>query len=115
MDEWVPADLIHLSDGRGVSLVLRAVEHHEAGRARVRAECLITTDFVSARLETYIPLDDLEEWEEALRRLSAGEDAGWPQGTPTASPEAVNCRPAHELRALSIRPIVILPCVPAGP
>lgn len=80
MDDWVPVDLIHLSDGRDVSLVLRAVERHEARRARIPAECLITTDFVNARLKTDIRLDDLEEWEEALRRLSAGEDAGWPQG-----------------------------------
>ncbi|MFF5184011.1 DUF5959 family protein [Streptomyces sp. NPDC000345] len=81
MDERVPVDLIHLSDGRDVSLVLRAVEYHEAPRARVRAECLITTDFVNARLQTDIRLDHLEEWEEALRCLSAGEDAGWPQGS----------------------------------
>ncbi|MFF3576118.1 DUF5959 family protein [Streptomyces mirabilis] len=81
MDEWVPVDLIHLSDGRDVSLVLRTVERHEAGRARVRAECQIATDFVKARLETNIWLDHLEEWAEALRRLSAGEDASWPQGS----------------------------------
>ncbi|MGD1217064.1 DUF5959 family protein [Streptomyces krungchingensis] len=81
MDEWVPVDLIHLSDGQGVSLVLRAVEPHEPRSARVRAECLITTDFMNARLETNIWLDHLEAWEEALRRLGTGEDAGWPQGT----------------------------------
>ena len=52
MGEWVPVDLIHLSDGRGVSLILRAVERHEARRAQVRAECLITTDFVNACLKT---------------------------------------------------------------
>ncbi|MFF7599585.1 DUF5959 family protein [Streptomyces mirabilis] len=81
MDEWVPVDLIHLSDGQGVSLVLRAVERYEARRARVRAECLISADFMNARLEANIWLDRLEEWEEALRRLSAGEDASWPQGS----------------------------------
>jgi hypothetical protein len=80
MDEWVPVDLIHLSDGRGDSLVLRAVERHEDRRALVRAECLITTDFINARLKTHIWLDDLEEWEEALRLLGAGEDASWPHG-----------------------------------
>ncbi|WP_225833262.1 DUF5959 family protein [Streptomyces sp. NK08204] len=81
MDEWVPVDLIHLSDGRDVSLVLRAVGPHEARRAHVRAECLVTTDFVNARLETSIWLDHLQEWEEALSRLRAGEDASWPQGS----------------------------------
>ncbi|MDX2816535.1 DUF5959 family protein [Streptomyces sp. PA03-5A] len=80
MNEWVPVDLIHLSDGRGVSLVLRAVERHKARRTLVRAECLITTDFMNARLKTNIWLDHLEEWEEALRRLSAGEGAGLPSG-----------------------------------
>lgn len=81
MDEWVPVDLIHLSDGQGVSLVLRVVERHEARHARVRAECLITTDFLTARLATHVSLDHLEEWEEALRCLSAGEDASWPHGS----------------------------------
>ncbi|MFD8079292.1 DUF5959 family protein [Streptomyces sp. NPDC059718] len=81
MDEWVPVDLINLSDGRDVSLVLRAVEPHEALRAWVRAECLIATDFLNARLETRIWLDHLEEWEEALRCLSFGEDASWPKGS----------------------------------
>ncbi|MFD1659876.1 DUF5959 family protein [Streptomyces caeni] len=81
MGEWTPVDLIHLSDGQGVSLVLRAVERYEDRHALVRAECLITTDFVNARLKTSIWLDGLEEWEEALRRLGAGEDASWPQGS----------------------------------
>ncbi|MFE0917107.1 DUF5959 family protein [Streptomyces nigra] len=46
----------------------------------IRAECLIRADFVQARLDTHIWPDLLDEWEEALVRLGAGEGAGWAQG-----------------------------------
>ncbi|MFE0400351.1 MULTISPECIES: DUF5959 family protein [Streptomyces] len=80
MDERAPVDLIHLSDGEDVSLVLRAVGPPGVLLGPIRAECLIRADFVQARLDTHIWPDLLDEWEEALARLGAGEDAGWAQG-----------------------------------
>ncbi|XHM67419.1 DUF5959 family protein [Streptomyces nigra] len=80
MDEQAPVDLIRLSDGQDVSLVLRAVEPPGVRLGPIRAECLISADFVQARLDTHIWPDLLDEWEEALARLGAGEGAGWAQG-----------------------------------
>ena len=81
MEDQAPVDLIHLSDGQDVSLILRAVGPPPSRHGPVPAECLVTADFVTARLETHIWPDLLDEWEEALARLGAGEGAGWPQGS----------------------------------
>ena len=75
MEDQAPVDLIHLSDGQDVSLILRAVGPPPSRHGPVPAECLVTADFVTARLETHIWPDLLDEWEEALARLGADAQA----------------------------------------
>ncbi|TDV46149.1 DUF5959 family protein [Actinophytocola oryzae] len=71
-DEWI--ELIRL-EGEGNSLVVRVAG--DPDDELLTAQLVVTSNFVSGRLETKLFPEDLREWQEALDELDAGYDISW--------------------------------------
>ncbi|HET6860755.1 MAG TPA: DUF5959 family protein [Streptomyces sp.] len=83
MLDVAPMDLVLLEDeeaNRVRVTVLGEYPQEPGGSSRsagLRAEVVVETPFVSGREDLALWSSRLEEWRQALDRLSAGEDAGW--------------------------------------
>ncbi|PZT76075.1 MULTISPECIES: DUF5959 family protein [unclassified Streptomyces] len=75
-----PVDLIHLADPDGDRCVVRVAGRYQpgvlTGHDILRAEVLVSTSFVDARLDLYLFHDDLDSWEQQLSDLGPGRTAG---------------------------------------
>src|SRR5436853_5290700 len=73
-------DLIHLADLEN-SVTVRVLERYMPGvlpwHDFLRAEVLVESEFVTARLELCLAQLDLDSWERALGVLAAGQDVRW--------------------------------------
>ncbi|BDM74172.1 hypothetical protein HEK616_76590 (plasmid) [Streptomyces nigrescens] len=86
MGEPEPVDLIHLADadangdGNGNRCIVRVTGRDQpgvlTGHDTLRAEVLVSTGFLDARLELYLFQRDLSAWEEELERLVPRGNAG---------------------------------------
>ncbi|MFE2559596.1 DUF5959 family protein [Streptomyces sp. NPDC059352] len=78
-----PIDLIRL-EGDGNSVILRITEKGEWKRSAetdaLVGEFLVDTPFVRGTLKTWIFLEDLRQWQQALDSLDAGQDIAWREG-----------------------------------
>lgn len=74
----VPIDLIRL-EGEGNSITLQITER--SGTDQLTGEFQVDTPFVRGSLKTWIALEDLREWQQALDMLDAGYDIAWRDGT----------------------------------
>lgn len=73
-------DLINLTDGENsfrVRVLGRRIQGVLHLHDQLDAEVLITTSFVSGRLDMPLFPSDLEDWSRALDVLAAGRDACW--------------------------------------
>ncbi|OAH13179.1 DUF5959 family protein [Streptomyces jeddahensis] len=77
-----PIDLIRL-EGAGNSVVVRITGIREAGPAAVdvlAGEILVDTPFVRGGIGISVFPEDLQQWQEALDALDAGQDIAWREG-----------------------------------
>ncbi|MER7709730.1 DUF5959 family protein [Streptomyces werraensis] len=75
-------NLIHLADGRGRSISVRILGRAQpgilTGHDLLESEIVVTTgEALGASFPVTLLPEDLEEWEEVLARLEAGEPARW--------------------------------------
>ncbi|MEU9402709.1 DUF5959 family protein [Streptomyces sp. NPDC048242] len=80
MSEPRLSELIHMSDDeQGVALrVIEGMRFSEAGDYdALRSEILVSSQFMSGRVELYINAYDLDSWSEVLEALAAGQSATW--------------------------------------
>ncbi|MFD7618571.1 DUF5959 family protein [Streptomyces sp. NPDC059802] len=79
MEEPDPVDLIHLVDADGDRCVVRVTGRHQpgvlTGHDILRADVLVSTDFLDARLELHLFQRDLASWEHELDGLAPGGTA----------------------------------------
>ncbi|SFX60010.1 DUF5959 family protein [Streptomyces atratus] len=75
-----PVDLIHLVDADGNRCVVRVTGRFRpgvlTGHDTLRADVLVSTDFLDARLELHLFQRDLSFWERELEGLAPGGTAG---------------------------------------
>lgn len=80
MGESEPVDLIDLVDAGGDRCVVRVTGRYQpgvlTGHDTLRADVLVSTSFLDARLELYLLQSDLSAWEDELEGLIPGGDAG---------------------------------------
>ncbi|WP_030759931.1 MULTISPECIES: DUF5959 family protein [unclassified Streptomyces] len=80
MSRPIAVDLIDLRDTDGNRCVVRVVGRYQpgvlTGHDTLRAEVLVSADFLDARLELFLFQDDLDAWQRDLTRLAQGGDAG---------------------------------------
>ncbi|MBM9504291.1 DUF5959 family protein [Actinacidiphila acididurans] len=78
-----PIELIRL-EGEGNSVILRLTGreklHDEAAADVLAGEFLVETPFVRGSFRTWVHPDELEQWQEALDALDAGQDVEWREG-----------------------------------
>ncbi|MEU6244564.1 DUF5959 family protein [Streptomyces sp. NPDC047024] len=80
MSEPGLSELIHMSDGeQGVALrVIEGMRFSESGDYdALRSEILVSSEFVSGRIDLYLNAYDLDSWSEVLEALAAGRSATW--------------------------------------
>ncbi|MYW13982.1 hypothetical protein GT034_37375 [Streptomyces sp. SID2563] len=74
-----PVDLIHLTDPDGDPCIVRVTGRFQPGALTghdiLRADVLISTSFIDARLDLYLFHDDLDYWEQQLSSLGPGRTA----------------------------------------
>ncbi|MFF1415503.1 DUF5959 family protein [Streptomyces sp. NPDC058289] len=72
-------NLIDLGDEDGTRCVVRVTGRHRpgilTGHDILRADVLVTADFVDARLELFLLQQDLDTWQHDLTRLAPGAGA----------------------------------------
>lgn len=80
MGEPEPVDLIHLKDADGNRCVVRVTARDLpgilTGHDNLLAEILVSTAVLDAHLETCLLQADLSSWEQGLRTLAPGGNAG---------------------------------------
>ncbi|MEU9500003.1 DUF5959 family protein [Streptomyces sp. NPDC048196] len=80
MGEPEPVDLIHLADADGDQCIVRITGRSQpgvlTGHDTLRADVLVSTSFLDARLELCLLQQDLSTWEEQLQRLVPRGNAG---------------------------------------
>lgn len=80
MGEPEPVDLIHLADADGDRCIVRVTGRYQpgilTGHDTLRADVLVSTSFLDARLELYLLQRDLSAWEHELEGLVPGGNAG---------------------------------------
>ncbi|MEU5011033.1 DUF5959 family protein [Streptomyces sp. NPDC021749] len=80
MGEPEPVELIHLADAGGDRCIVRVTGRHQpgvlTGHDTLRADVLVSTDFLDARLELFLSQRDLCVWEKELEGLVPGGNAG---------------------------------------
>ncbi|MER5179483.1 DUF5959 family protein [Streptomyces sp. NPDC002896] len=98
-----PIDLIRL-EGEGNSVVVRITGIHDAGLAEgpaagdvLAGEILVDTPFVRGSTGISVFPKDLQQWQEALDALDAGQDIAWREGV--RGPEVFVERDMDEERA----------------
>lgn len=71
-----PVDLIHLADAAGGRCVVRVTGRHQPGvlpgHDTLRADVLVSTDFLDARLGLFLSQRDLSAWAQQLEALTPG-------------------------------------------
>ncbi|MFD0516337.1 DUF5959 family protein [Streptomyces aureus] len=76
MGEPEPVDLIHLADADGDRCIVRVTGRYQpgilTGHDTLRADVLVSTSFLDARLELYLFQRDLTAWEHELEGLVPG-------------------------------------------
>ncbi|MER5616371.1 DUF5959 family protein [Streptomyces sp. NPDC002215] len=74
-----PVDLIHLGDAAGGRCVVRVTGRHQPGvlpgHDTLRADVLVSTDFLDARLDLFLSQRDLSTWAQQLEGLARGGTA----------------------------------------
>lgn len=80
MGEPEPVDLIHLVSADGDRCIVRVTGRHQpgilTGHDTLRADVLVSTSFLDARLELYLFQEDLSSWKHELEGLVPGSEAG---------------------------------------
>ncbi|MER6305827.1 DUF5959 family protein [Streptomyces sp. NPDC001657] len=80
MGEPEPVDLIHLADADGNQCIVRVTGRSQpgvlTGHDTLRADVLVSTSFLDARLELFLLQQDLSTWEEQFQRLVPRGNAG---------------------------------------
>ncbi|MFD8652362.1 DUF5959 family protein [Streptomyces mirabilis] len=80
MGEPEPFDLIHLADADADRCIVRVTGRYQpgilTGHDTLRADVLVSTSFLDARLELYLLQRDLSAWEHELEGLVPGGNAG---------------------------------------
>ncbi|MFF4079306.1 DUF5959 family protein [Streptomyces sp. NPDC001777] len=78
--EPAPVDLVRLADGEGNSCVVRVTGRSRpgvlTGHDVLRADVLVSTSFLDARLDVYLFPQDLDAWQEGLPGLVPGRQIG---------------------------------------
>lgn len=77
MSDSSPTHLISLADGEGNSVTVSILGRNATWTAGLDAEIVVSTPFVSGRLDLSLSVRDLNSWSATLGRLDAGEDAAW--------------------------------------
>ncbi|MFF2699996.1 DUF5959 family protein [Streptomyces cyaneofuscatus] len=72
-----PTQLISLADDEGNSVTVSILGRNATWTAGLDAEIVVSTPFVSGRLDLSLSVRDLNSWSATLGRLDAGEDAAW--------------------------------------
>lgn len=74
-----PVDLIHLADAAGGRCVVRVTGRHQPGvlpgHDTLRADVLVSADFLDARLDLFLSQRDLSTWAQQLEGLAPGGTA----------------------------------------
>lgn len=78
--EPAPVDLIHLEDTDGSRCIVRVTGRSRpgvlTGNDILRADVLVSADFVDARLNVHLFQDDFGAWQRDLTALAPGRTAG---------------------------------------
>ena len=79
MTDSKAVDLIHLEDTDGNSCIVRVTGRSQpgvlTGHDILRADVLVSSSFVDARLEMHLSPQDLSSWQQALAELIPGGNA----------------------------------------
>ncbi|MBY8846812.1 DUF5959 family protein [Streptomyces sp. SP2-10] len=77
MGDPPPGELIVLADDEGNSVTVGVLGRNPRWTAGLEAEIVVSTPFVSGRIDLALSVSRLESWGTALDRLDAGEDIAW--------------------------------------
>ena len=77
MSDSPPRELISLADDEGNSVSVNILGLDPRWAAGLKAEIVVTTPFVSGRIDLGLFAARLECWADALDRVDAGEDVAW--------------------------------------